>query len=265
MRRSLVLLAVLPLAACAAPAAPPVFAPPRLPFMGPTHEPTTSAQWSQLEARARDSAASGGRLQSSFRLTAADAHASGAERTLEVATHTCYAVGVAWSFAAKASVDVMFLPGAGGRRPNARFASQHFELDPEAGRVTFCADDAGRVTLHVQALTSDRVIINDELLEYAIAIASHEETRHETAVRQHAEADRAAQDSAAMEINVVAGETQRYGVAFARSCARCRELARACLKDDRRSESRCGTEFETCAQAVGTDSYGRILCAPPGR
>jgi hypothetical protein len=56
-----------------------------------------------------------------------------------------------------------------------------------------------------------------------------------------------------MENNVYMSEAREHGEAFARGCERCRKQR--------------GTreQFEVCAQSMGMDRSGRVLCQPPLR
>jgi hypothetical protein len=259
---------------------PTAYAPPppaQLPFMGPTHPPSTAEQWALMDTQAHTAAETGGgRPVARFHVTSLDTLAAAdprspcvmhtgertkifcAEKIVPVAGALCYTLGVAWSFPAKAAVDVVFLPATGRAPPNAIFASKHFELEPSVGTGSFCTDAPGRISVRVQAITAQRIIINDEILEYSVALATTQEDSQQAAVRQRAEAAAAEETLARQEANIFAAEMREHGESFARMCQRCRDLSRGCRDD----AGRCRAAFEACAQSAGTDRRGRILCSP---
>jgi hypothetical protein len=245
---------------------------PAMPNQGPTHPPTPAAQWPQLEARAKEAALSGGgKFVTAFRLTSADMAGKqhpcvvmfGATpkifcvaRPLKVEARTCYTVGVAWGYASKAKVDVMF-----GKGVNDSLAGKPFESAPPVASDTFCTDHAGEVSVQVSAMTAQRIMINDELLEYAVAVSSRGESAQGAAARKAGDAAKAEDALRTMETNIYNSELRERGEAFARSCDRCRRSSGLCKKNGGAADD-CRLQFETCAQAVGTDRYGRVLCNP---
>ena len=226
----------------------------------PSHPPTTPAEWSKLDARAKEAAErAGGNVTTSF-------HALGAEMTapspcvmaingmktvcvardVTVEANHCYIMAVAWGFAAKASVQVTFDKGV-----NQSLGSKNFEGDAGIASGTFCTDADGKATVHVMALGPERELLFNELLEYSVAVASRTETAIESAARRSSDAAKADAAAAQIENNIFMSESRQHGMAFARGCERCRKLD--------------ASQFEACAQSMGMDRFGRVQCHFPVR
>jgi hypothetical protein len=168
------------------------------------------------------------------------------ERALPVVADHCYTVGVTWGYGGRARVSVMFSAGV-----SRSLGGENFEGDAGVASGEFCTDAGGTATLQVMALSPERVTLMNERLEYAVAVAARAETPDETAARRERDAARAEAATAQMEENIFQAELRKGGEAFARGCQRCRALGAG--------------QFETCAQALGMDERGRVLCQPPVR
>jgi hypothetical protein len=139
-----------------------------------------------------------------------------------------------------------------GSGVNASLGGKNLEGDGGLVSGGFCADAAGTVNVQLTALDPNRVVMADELLEYAVAVAGHAETAAETVARRDQDAAKADAAVATMNTNLFTSELREHGEAFAKGCDRCRQLGSQ-------------AEFEACAQSMGTDELGRLLCHSPIR
>jgi hypothetical protein len=156
-------------------------------------------------------------------------------------------VAIAWGYPSKAHADIMLA------HTNDSLGGAPFNGEGGSGKGSFCVDHDGEAHLSISALSAQGAIANGELLEYAVAVAGRAETPSETEARRANDAARADASASTMEHNIFMSEQRTHGAAFATGCARCRKQG--------------GTreQFETCAQAMGMDQRGRVLCSPPVR
>jgi hypothetical protein len=215
---------------------------------GPTHPAATEAQWASLEAQARAAAQGGGGTpEAPLRLAA---QGFNVDRKVRVVGPACYTVGVAWAFGGTAQVSVGFQPGEGGKPPNDHFASRGFKVTAPAGTGRFCTDRAGTVSVSVSAIAASGAIANNELLEYAVALAPKAETRGETAARQAEEAKESKAVAAWMDANVEAAKA-RERANLDRRCRDCRDQFRLCSVNRayEREHPRPGVTYSTTCES----------------
>jgi hypothetical protein len=183
-----------------------------------------------------------------------DAQGFMAQHRLPLAGGTCYKLGVAWGSGRASQVTIGFEGGA-----NDQIGRRGFDLTPPAGSVDFCADNPGTALVTITA-TESGIMAQNVRFQYALALMERTESAQERTVRRQDEAERVRQGRAQIETNLQIADAREGGEAFARSCARCRAAYYDC---DAQGGGRCQPSFEICAQALGTDRYGRVLCASP--
>lgn len=217
---------------------------------GPQEAAATPAQWAELDATAR-------RLGGSS--SSDPAHLEGvtsAQQEVPVVAGRCTRIALAWTGSHPTHVSIMF------GETNSSLAGTSETLT-EPGTLEVCPDKTGAVTLSVSQLEAVGGAIRTGVrLEYAIATSDRAEGRAEMARRRQHDAERARDAAAQIETNLQISDARRGGEAFAASCARCRRVARQCV-DAREDGDTCELKFTTCAQGLGTDDRGRVLCAAP--
>lgn len=233
---------------------------------GPQTKTNTDTQWAELEATASEKAKSAGATDVSPAVRISNVGFN-VEHEFAVEPNRCYDVGIAWSSGFKAAGAVMFMSGEGNPPVNENVGGKNLQIDAPAGTVTVCADNAGKAKLSLGGVGNNGAMLNNERLEFAIAIGTRAESAAQTTERRAREAREAEEGRAQIETNLQMAESRQYGEAFATSCSRCRARYRPCLaksKADRREAQKdCMLDFETCAQALGTNSSGRVLCGSP--
>jgi len=169
----------------------------------------------------------------------------------------------------------MFKAAPGGKSPNVSLGGRNLRLDSSGSVVSFCVDNPGTANLTLSGIGNNGAILNNENLEYVIAVGARVETPEQAVVRRKADAEAAEEGRAKIETNLYDSEMRQYGAAVAGGCMRCRKQYRNCYNDQKKAAKgeepskeaveRCFLSFETCAQAMGMDERGRVLCAsPPG-
>ena len=211
----------------------------------------TSGQWADLEATARKL---GGAAPDSkvLHLEAKDT----AQQQVPVVAGRCTTIAFAWTGSHPTYVAVMF----GGT--NLSLAGTSATL-AQPGSLEVCPDKTGDVTLAVHQLEAvGGAIRTGARLEYAVATSDRVESEAQAAHRRGEDAERAKAAKAQIASNLYNSDLSRGGEAFAESCQRCREVATTCLDDHGGADS-CELKFTTCAQGLGTDDRGGVLCAAP--
>jgi hypothetical protein len=229
------------------------------PKQGPTHAATTDAQWTELEARAKNAVVKDdAKLVASGRMTSTSLAAGSpcmapnigaicADTTVKVEANHCYDVAIAWSYDAKVRGDFAM------NKTNDSLGGTGFDGAGGNGKGSFCADHDGDVRVSATAITPQGAMAIGELHEYAFAVSGHVETAKQTAARRANEGARADASVATMENNIYMSEARKYGEAFAKGCERCRK------------QHGTREQFEVCAQSMGMDRDGRVLCQGPVR
>jgi len=239
---------------------------------GPQQKANTDAQWAELEQQAAAKAREAGATEIG---PAARLGKTGfnVEHEIPVEGGHCYDAAIAWSSGWKTAGSVMFVAAEGGKSPNENLAGKNLNLDAPAALVSFCADNPGTAKLSLSGIGNNGAILNNELLEYAVVVGARKETPEQTKARREAEAEAAKAGRARIEQNLYDAEMRQYGQAVAGGCLRCRKLYKNCYADRKReaggqdpgkeAAERCFLQFETCAQGLGTDERGRVLCGSP--
>jgi len=239
---------------------------------GPQQKANTDEQWAALEKAADGKAREGGatEVRAAVRLSKTGFNV---EHPMEVKAGYCYDVGIAWGSSWKTSGAVMFVAPPGGKSPNANLGGKNISFDAPSGLVTFCVDNPGTANLSLSGLGNNGAILNNELLEYAVVIGTRQEAPEQATARRKAEAAAAEEGRARIETNLYDAEMRQYGAAIAGGCMRCRKQYKNCYDDQKKAAKgespskeaveRCYLSFETCAQALGMDERGRILCGSP--
>ncbi len=229
---------------------------PTLPSQAPTHAPTTEAKWGELEQQAEQLATTDG-AKLSLQPTRLSKTGFNLEHRIELRANTCYTMGVSWAFPGKAQVSVNYIPGADGSRPNKSLAGTGEKLSEPGGIVRFCADAKGEANLGISAIdAATGAIRNNELLEYAVAIAAVKERPAETKVRRKKEAARADQRRGEIAGNIAAAkERERRDKELKRrralqNCTPCRSDFTVCMRSRPRVSvnwhSKCASKFNKC-------------------
>jgi hypothetical protein len=242
--------------------------------VGPQQKGNSEEQWIALEKAAEAKAREAGATEvgAAVRLRKTGFMV---EHPIEVQSNHCYDVGIAWSSGWKTAGAIIFVSKPGGQSPNTNLGGKNLRLDAPDGSVSFCADNPGIANLTLSGVGTHGAILNNENLEYVIVVGAKKEAPEQTVARRKAEAEAAEEGRSKIEVNLYDAESRKYGPAVASGCMRCRKQYRNCYKDQQKAAKgedvskeaieRCFQSFETCAQAMGMDERGRILCSsPPG-
>lgn len=241
---------------------------------GPQQKANTEEQWLALEKMADSKAREGGATEVGAAVRLANTGFM-VEHPMEVQGGHCYDVGIAWGSGWTTSGAVMFVAAPGGKSPNASLGGKNIRLESSGGVVSFCVDNPGKANLNLSGLGNNGAILNNERLEYVVVVGSRVEAPEQAAIRRKAEAEAAEEGRARIETNLYDAENRQYGPAVAGGCMRCRKQYRNCYNDQKKAAKgeevskeaieRCFLSFETCAQGMGMDERGRVLCGrPPG-
>lgn len=223
---------------------------------GPPNEVVLDeAGWARLEEQLRatvgDEAAPVARLQD---------HGFMVSQQLDVEAGHCYRITVAWASRWPTRATIGFEQNRDGSWPNTHLAQRGFDLTRPVDSLDFCVENSGPALLTLTA-TEGGIMVSNARLEYAMAMSRRVEAEPDRRARLQAEEALAARSEARMEANLRGADLRRGGDAFAGGCARCRVSFRDCR--ERTMDRDCTLTFETCAQALGTDDRGRVLCASP--
>lgn len=239
---------------------------------GPQQKANTDEQWAALEKSAEGKAHEGGATEvaAAVRLSKTGFNV---EHPIAVKGGFCYDVGITWGSSWKTSGAVMFVTPEGGKSPNENLGGKNLSLEAPGGLISFCADNPGTANLSLSGVGTNGAILNNELLEYAVVVGARKEAPEQTVARRKAEAEAAEEGRARIETNLYDAELRQYGGAVAGGCMRCRKQYKNCYGDlkkaagnerpSKEAVDRCFLSFETCAQAMGMDERGRILCSSP--
>lgn len=221
---------------------------------GPSHAPTTTEQWLELEQTATSLAQSGtegilysGRLISTgYQVTC----------ELRLEPNTCYRAGLAWSYPKTASLSVSHQPGADGQTVNDHLGGARESLQGGQGVLEFCADRAGTSVVSVSALDTHGAMAMNELLEYALVVGKRPESVEQTSARRAEEAAQAQELKTEIDSNVAAAE-ERKKRRLAERCADCKDELAVCRvrrADAKRNpppgvsySNSCESEFKLCS------------------
>ena len=234
---------------------------PGLPPSAPTPAPMGPDEWARADADAAAAAQASGATQLSQPLHLSQ-QGYAAEQRVQLEGGKCYALGVGWTWGGTARVSVMFERDAQGRGANDQLGGRNGEL-AGPGVVQFCADHDGVANVSVSALSAERVMLTNELLEYSLVLGSRRESPAEASQRRVAEAGSAAASQAQMDANVAAAEERDRRNRQAR-CSECEEDRTACRVArahggtfrSRRSinvSSNCDTQFLYCVYGSTID------------
>jgi len=239
---------------------------------GPQQKTNTEAQWAELEKAAADKLQGAGATEISPPARLQNVGFM-VEHAFEVESGKCYDASIAWSSGWKTSGAVMFVAPAGGKPVNENLGGKNIQIDAPGGVIHFCADNPGSAKLTLSGVGSNGAILNNERLEYVVAVGAQKEAPAQAAERRKAEAVQAEDGRARVETNLQMADSRRGGERLASGCARCRKLFRTCVDESkaedktvdaqRATAERCNLSFETCAQGLGLDERGRILCSGP--
>lgn len=239
---------------------------------GPQQKANTEEQWVALEKVAEAKAREGGATEVGPAIRLANTGFM-VEHPFEVKGGHCYDVGIAWGSGWTTSGAVMFVKPPGGKSPNSNLGGKNIRLESSGGIVSFCIDNPGKANLNLSGLGNNGAILNKERLEYFVVIGTRVEAPEQAVARRKAEAEAAEEGRSKIETNLYDAENRQYGPAVASGCMRCRKQYRNCYKDQQKAAKgeevsqeameRCFQSFETCAQAMGMDERGRIICGSP--
>lgn len=239
---------------------------------GPQQKANTDTQWATLEKAAEAKAREGGATDvgAAIRLSKTGFNV---EHSFAVKGGHCYDVGIAWGSDWKTTGAVMFVAADGGKPPNENLGGKNLSLDAPGGVISFCIDNSGNANLSLSGVGMNGAVLNNELLEYTAVIGERKEAPEQAVARRKAEAVAAEEGRARIETNLYDAELRQYGPAVAGGCMRCRKQYKNCYGDlkkaaggerpSKEAVDRCFLSFETCAQALGMDERGRILCSSP--
>jgi len=201
---------------------------------GPSHPPTTEAQWSTAEAAAAGAALGAGaeRVDPPIRVAETGAFAA---RHVPVEGGRCYRVGIAWAFDEALSNSVNFGPGT-----NLSLRGESHRIEAPSGVVSFCADKAGTVDLTFSAVPRAGFLSTGELLEYAVVVGSSKESDPARAARRKLEAGQA-QNAREVAVEQEAAEKAHDADRHQRMCHDCLESYRRCHSGS------CRHDFDFCA------------------
>lgn len=227
---------------------------------GPQEAALGDAAWAAHEAAARDVLGAEGGSATVHRVQNVGFMA---EQRLALRGGHCYRVGVSWPEKRATRASVVYVPGEDGVSPHERLRTREFDLPQTAGTVAFCADHDGEANLTFTALDPSGVIINRARLEYAIAVTERGESAEERAERHALEDVKVADARVRIEMNLQSADQRKGGDAFAAGCARCRKALYACVEQEDADDQGCVDQFELCAQPLGMNEGGRVLCGAP--
>lgn len=196
--------------------------------MEPTHPPATPEAWARSDAAATEAARARGAtdLAAPARVSAVGPRA---EHVFSVEKGRCYAVGVGWSFPAKAMISVALEPAEpGGPPPNASFRRVG---EPSVAGPSFvqeiCVDAPGKATVGLSALTPAGFLAPKERLEFAVVVGSRTEAGAEAEARRVREAGVARGIQADQAANVAAAKAREDRARLER-CRECDDAYRLC-------------------------------------
>jgi len=213
---------------------------------GPSHPPTTDAQWSTAEAAAASAAKGAGaeRVDPAIRVNETGVFAA---KHLSVEGGRCYKVGIAWAFDAALNSSVSF--GAGTNQSLAGFSHR---IEAPSGVLAFCADGTGSVDLTFSSVPPPGHPLGSDLLEYAVVVGSARESATARAARRKLEATQAknakeASDATAarMAADSAAADKKRQ-----EACAACKARFQGC------TSASCNLGFSHCTFEEANDTTG---------
>jgi hypothetical protein len=212
---------------------------------GPSHSPTTDAQWSTAESAATNAARGAGadRLEPVIRVNETGMFAA---RHLPVEAGRCYEVGVAWAFDASLSASVSFGPGT-----NQSLQGFSHTVDAPSGVLAFCADGPGAVDVTFSATRAGQPGGSD-LLEYAVVVGSAKESATARTARRKQEAEQARTAIASDQATEarMAAEDAAKNEKSAEACAACKARFQGC------ASSSCQLAFSKCTFEEANDTTG---------
>ncbi|MBS1121438.1 MAG: hypothetical protein H6Q90_3666 [Deltaproteobacteria bacterium] len=248
---------------------------------GPSHPPTSEAEWPRLEATAHDLITSAGTTAVGKPERIVNQGFT-AEKSIAVEANTCYELALAWGFPRKASVSFSYGTSPKGEPVNGQLGGRTVMLPASSGVVKLCADHEGEATLLISALDANGAMANNELLEYALQVGKHPETKAETTARRERERADAAAGKAKVESNIAEAkareERRRAETAqvVQSQCGPCRDAYRSCQVSRARTprtgvtygaDTSCENEYQGCQFKFGGDEQqnGAWPCGAPDR
>jgi hypothetical protein len=237
---------------------------------GPSHAPTTAAQWSALDQSAAATARSSGAsdVSPAIHMTA---RGYMVEQSINLEGGRCYTASLAWGFGRNAMVSVGMEPDSNGQRANDQWSVHPYRLSAPGGVAPFCTDRAGKARFTITAITPEGTMANNELLEYALVLGSRTESVADAETRRQNERALVAAGEAQMEANVAASRA-RDAANLARRCSQCRQEFHDCEIDmavrrhnglTHASDAQCGSAYRACAQGGIETRLDEAPCGVP--
>lgn len=219
---------------------------PAMAASGPSHPPTTDAQWSTAEAAAADAARRAGaeRVDPAIRVNETGVFAA---KHLSVEGGRCYKVGIAWAFDAALNSSVSF--GAG---TNLSLQGFSHRIEAPGGILAFCADGSGAVDLTFSAVPPPGRPLGSDLLEYAVVVGSVKENATARASRRKQEAAQAKNAREASEATEarIAADDAAADKKRQEACAACKARFQGC------TSASCSVAFSKCTFEEANDTTG---------